>query len=157
MCGAGTILAELLGYARKSRIRPAICLGGDIEYSALRAASSNLRRLGDSSLVRWNAALLPLATESVNRIISNPPFGKQLGESEQMGLLYRRILKEFNRVLRHNGRAVLLVSDLGALKEAATKVKWERRRQLRVRVLGQPAFVTVWEKSQRKNAHEGKY
>jgi tRNA (guanine6-N2)-methyltransferase len=149
MCGAGTILAEALDHTASWRNRPAIVLGGDLEHSALRAAAANLRRLGQAWLSRWDAGLLPLAPGSVDRIICNPPFGKQLGEPQEIGSLYRRIIKEFNRVLRDNGRAVLLVSDLAALKEAAAKVKWQRIRQFRVRVLGQPAFIAVWEKADR--------
>jgi 23S rRNA G2445 N2-methylase RlmL len=78
--------------------------------------------------------------------VSNPPFGKQLGRPEQIGPLYGRMLQEYDRVLRPRGRAVLLVSDAAALSEAARAVGWKRVQQLRVRVLGQAAALTVWRK-----------
>jgi hypothetical protein len=56
------------------------------------------------------------------------------------------MVKEYNRVLRPGGQAVLLVSDVSALNNAARGVPWKARRQLRVRVLGQPAQITLWRK-----------
>jgi 23S rRNA G2445 N2-methylase RlmL len=146
MCGAGTILAEQFELARQKRLWPIQVWGGDRDAAALRAAGVNLRRLGQALLARWDATRLPLEDHRVARLVSNPPFGKQLGRPEEIGPLYRRMLPEYDRVLRPGGRAVLLVSDFRALKEAARAVPWKLLRQLRVRVLGQPAALTVWRK-----------
>ena len=69
-----------------------------------------------------------------------------MNRPEEIGPLYRRMVPEYNRVLRSTGRAVLLVSDFMALKEAAHSVGWTPTRQLRLRVLGQPAVLSVWQK-----------
>jgi len=143
MCGVGTILAEQLALG-KFRV-----LGGDREIVALRAAAVNLRRLGTAHLARWDATCLPLPDQAVDRIVSNPPFGKQLSRPEAIGPLYRRMIPEYDRVLRPAGRAVLLVGDPAPLREAAKKVSWKRLREIRVRVLGQPAAITVWQKGER--------
>lgn len=145
MCGAGTILAEQLEAARAGRRRLQLW-GGDLEPGAVRAAAANLRRLGRVLLARWDAARLPLPGACVDRVLSNPPFGKQLSRPEEVGPLYRRALAEQDRVLRPGGRAVLLVSDEAALREAARAVGWKSERQLRVRILGQRAALTVWRK-----------
>src|SRR5690348_10438186 len=63
---------------------------------------------------------------SVDRIVSNPPFGKQLSTPEEVGPLYERMVKEYDRVLRPGGRAVLLVSDTAALRSAVHAVGWRR-------------------------------
>ena len=110
------------------------------------AAGVNLRRLGRVLLARWDAQRLPLADQSVDRILSNPPFGKQLSNPEEIGPLYRGAIREYNRVLHPGGRAVLLVSDFPKLRAAVHPVQWKLLRQLRVRVLGQSAEVTVWRK-----------
>jgi 23S rRNA G2445 N2-methylase RlmL len=149
MCGAGTILAEAVWWrgARSVPGQPSgSTWGGDLDAVALRAAAANLRRLGRVFLARWDARRLPLPSQSVDRVISNPPFGKQLGQPEEIGPLYARMLQEYDRVLRQRGRAVLLVSDAAALAEAARAVGWKRVQQLRVRVLGQGAALTVWRK-----------
>jgi 23S rRNA G2445 N2-methylase RlmL len=147
MCGAGTILAEVLEGPRQQGKRLAGVWGGDIERGALRAAAANLRRLGSALLARWDARALPLPDQSVDRLICNPPFGKQLSRPELVGPLYRRLLRDWDRVLHPFGRAILLVSDVDALNEAAAAVGWKRLRALRVRVLGQPAGISVWKKA----------
>jgi tRNA (guanine6-N2)-methyltransferase len=153
MCGAGTILAEVLEEIRRKPRnpvfpkKPGFCVwGGDIERSAVRAAAGNLRRLGSAVLARWDARDLPLPDASMDRLICNPPFGKQLSRPELVGPLYRCLLREWDRVLHPYGRAVLLVSDIDALNEAAAMVGWKRLRALRIRVLGQPAGISVWKK-----------
>jgi len=112
-----------------------------------RRSDVNLRPVGRGHLVRWDATRLPLADDCVDAIASNPPFGVQLGEPEEMGPLYRKALCEYNRVLRPGGRAVFLVADHAALKEAAQQTNWKSLRTLRVRVLGQQATLSVWRKN----------
>lgn len=146
MCGAGTLLAEQLESARAAPGSNIQIWGGDQDAAALRAAFGNLRRLGHIVLARWDAAHLPLPDASVDRLLSNPPFGKQLGRPEEIGPLYHRMIPEYDRVLRPGGRAVLLVGDFGTLKDAVRPAGWKLLRQLRVRVLGQPAVLTVWRK-----------
>jgi tRNA G10 N-methylase Trm11 len=139
-------------------------LGGDLDRHAVRAAGINLRRLGarrcvlwpESNegapgatpvfLARWDARCLPLADASVDRIVSNPPFGKQVGEPEDVGPLYRQTARAYDRVLRPGGRAVLLVADVAALRDAVRGTDWKPVRQVPVRVLGQRAVISVWRK-----------
>jgi 23S rRNA G2445 N2-methylase RlmL len=172
MCGAGTILGEAL-YVTRPRVRkrgrdsfpqesrplfrtrkrgeeaeeevPRVW-GGDIDLNTLHAARSNLWRLGPVFLARWDARRLPLPDACVDRIVSNPPFGKQLGRPEEIGPLYRSMAREYDRVLRPGGRAVLLVGDLTPLRDATRPLAWSPVRQVRARVLGQEAFLTVWRK-----------
>jgi 23S rRNA G2445 N2-methylase RlmL len=146
MCGAGTILGEQLVLGRHHREARARILGADRNLAALWTAEANLRGLGPSSLLCWDARRLPLATESVDRLVSNPPFGKQLGRPQEIEPLYQRMAVEYNRVLRPQGRAVLLAADFRALKEAARDVSWKQLRQVRVRVLGQKATISLWRK-----------
>jgi 23S rRNA G2445 N2-methylase RlmL len=146
MCGAGTILAEGRTRARDLGLKGVQFWGGDLDRGAMRAADANLRRLGGALLARWDARRLPLADASVDCIVSNPPFGKQLGRLDEIGPLYRRMVREYDRVLRPGGRVVLLVGEQGLLNAAVQATAWTRRRHLRVRVLGQPAVVSLWKK-----------
>jgi len=81
----------------------------------------------------------------VDRLVCNPPFGRKLGRPEEMQSLYQGLLLQFQRVLRTGAIAVLLVSDIAALTNAAGEVGWRLVRRLRIRVLGQQAFLTVWQ------------
>src|SRR5262249_35058291 len=106
----------------------------------------NLRRLGAPGLCQWDARRLPLPPGETDLVISNPPFGKQLASPAEVGPLYRAMAREYDRALRPGGQAVLLVSDAAARAPAAAAVGWRAGRQLRLRVLGQPAQISVWRK-----------
>jgi 23S rRNA G2445 N2-methylase RlmL len=146
MCGAGTLLAEHLAAAQAFRVPFPPAVGGDLDAGAVRAAAANLRRLGPAWLARWDAGRLPLPAAVVDRVLCNPPFGKQLGTPEEVGPLYRRVVRECDRVLRPNGRAVFVVGDAAAFRAAAEAVGWRPQRRLPVRLLGQPAVISVWRK-----------
>jgi tRNA (guanine6-N2)-methyltransferase len=146
MCGAGTILAEYLAAVGKIRAEKPPALGGDVDAGAVRAAALNLSKMGSARLVRWDATRLPLPDLSVDRVVSNPPFGKKLGSPESVGPLYRAAVREYDRVLRPGGRSVLLAADAAAVRTAARSVGWHNVRELKVRVLGQSAVVSVWRK-----------
>ncbi len=141
MCGAGTILAERLAVQRSARV-----LGGDLEHAAVRAAYANLRSFGEPPLARWDGTRLPLADSSVPCLGCNPPFGKQLGEPNALGELYHRLVQEANRVLSPGGRAVFLVMDPRPLEAAARERHWRRGQRFRLRLLGQPSHLSVWER-----------
>lgn len=147
MCGAGTILAEQMILARQRRSGETPVIGGDRELEAVRAAAINLRKAGPGwRLANWDAGRLPLASGSISRIVCNPPFGVQLGDPETVGPLYRRFAVEANRVLVSGGRAVVLVGDAALWHPAAASVGWSAGRRLRIRILGQPAELSVWRK-----------
>jgi tRNA (guanine6-N2)-methyltransferase len=148
MCGAGTILAEHLIAVGRLRMEKPPAVGGDRDAGAVRAAVTNLSKLGSARIFQWDATRLPLPDAMVDRVVSNPPFGKQLGTPESVGLLYRDALREYNRVLRAGGQAVLLAADMAALRTAARAVGWQSLRELRVRVLGQAASIGVWRKAE---------
>jgi len=161
MCGAGTILAETwMGQASRPRdwenldladpqvlaSLPLQVLGGDIDPAHVRMAQANLRRLGPTVLSTWDARDLPLPDASVDRILCNPPFGKKIGVPDEIAPLYKSTVKEMNRVLRPGGCAVLIVSDVQALRHAVEKVGWNQKRMVRVRVLGHRASIHVFRK-----------
>jgi len=146
MCGAGTILAEQIELSKLRRTGRVETWGGDRDMNMIRAAASNLHRVGPSLLAHWDATRLPLGRECVDRIVCNPPFGKQLSTPEEIGPLYRAAAMECDRVLKAGGRVVFLVSEPDALRDAVKPHHWQPSRQLRVEVLGQPATIGVWQK-----------
>src|SRR5262249_32229703 len=92
MCGAGTIVAEGISWTRKMRMPDVSFVGGDLDRPTVRKAVTNLSRLGGPEIKEWNALQLPLADGSLDRLVSNPPFGKQLAKLEDVGRLYRKMV-----------------------------------------------------------------
>jgi SAM-dependent methyltransferase len=106
-CGAGTLLVEAAALDRRLRLA-----GSDISAKALAAAEVNRRTLFPGAvLVRADAAAMPMGTEAVDRVVSNIPFGKRVGSHGSNIGLYPGFLGELGRVLRTDGRAVVLTDD----------------------------------------------
>lgn len=156
MCGAGTLLAESFLLAKRlSRGKiedwKPVFHGGDIDPHHLRATQANLTPFqdeGDFHLHTWDARRLTLPDASVDRILCNPPFGKQLSTPEEIGPLYRQSVAEMNRVLKPRGLVVLIVSEPAVMKEAIRKVPWKQQKYVPMRILGQSAVIMVYRKAE---------
>ena len=114
-CGSGTLLAERLAYPA------AAVYGGDVSPLALADARQNL---GDSDRVVlrvWDATSLPLERHSVDRVVSNLPFGRQITAAEGIPALYTGFARELRRVLAPTGTAILLTDQGEALQEATAR------------------------------------
>lgn len=112
-CGAGTLLVEL--YAQDPTLR---LVGSDLSGGALAEATANLALFPTATLLRADASRLPLSTDSVDRVISNIPFGKRVGSHGGNTRLYPAFLTELTRVLRVDGRAVLLTEDKNLFRQS---------------------------------------
>ncbi len=144
LCGAGTILIERALLAPLQR-----ALGGDIREEAVAMARRNARAAGVSiELERWNARALPLAADSVTRIITNLPFGKQIGSHEENAGLYAALAQEFDRVLAPGGLLVTLTSEDRLWEMILRDTGWRTTKKVVLVVLGQPASIFVTERMQ---------
>lgn len=142
MCGAGTILAER---ALHSPYRELV--GGDNDPDALQAAQLNLanvRYAGDQVLHLWDATSLPLRTGTLDAIVSNLPFGVQMGSHTSNQSLYAALFREMVRVLHPGGRAVLLTSEKELVRDLLqAHPELVREQELLIGVLGQAARIYV--------------
>ncbi|WP_344241589.1 TRM11 family SAM-dependent methyltransferase [Kribbella hippodromi] len=118
-CGTGTILLSV-----RRRVPTARLLGIDRDPHALELAARNLSH---PALVRGLAEALPVSDGSVDRVVANLPFGKQVGSHRGNRELYPAVVRELDRVLAGEGRAVLLTEDKRLLRAAV-----ERERGLKV-------------------------
>lgn len=135
-CGAGTIPIE-------ARLKGTPALGGDIEPEAVFAALANARSAGVSlPVLRWDSQKLPLASQSVQRVITNLPWGRQVAVEAELQHFYPLVCKEIERVLAPGGRAVLLTN-------AAQWVKgWslQEENRLEISVFGQNPEILIFRK-----------
>jgi SAM-dependent methyltransferase len=134
-CGTGTILRAVRRREPSTRV-----LGLDHDPQAIAIA----RRNGVAELGRAKAEALPLPRNSVDRIITNLPFGKQVGTHHGNLTLYPAVLHEIDRVLTSTGRAVLLTEDKRLLTKAIEQqkaLKVARHRLLRYNGATPTAYV----------------
>ncbi|GAB3615503.1 hypothetical protein GCM10027416_00600 [Okibacterium endophyticum] len=99
-CGAGTVVVEAYGLNSA-----ATYIGGDIEPEAIAIAAENSVGLP----VQWyvgDAGDLGLPSGSVDRIVTNPPWGVRRQAVDLTGLL-----TEWRRVLRSDGLLVVLLNE----------------------------------------------
>lgn len=132
-CGAGTILIEaaLIG---------ALASGADHDQAALGLAQHNASAAAvDIDLQQWDARQLPLDDSSVDCIVSNMPWGRQIVLDSALEQLYELACAEMARVLRPAGRIVLLTS----LPELIHFPKLACQQQIEISLFGQIATIVV--------------
>jgi tRNA (guanine6-N2)-methyltransferase len=143
LCGTGTLLIErgLLAPVERE-------LGGDLQREAVALARRNAKAAGvDIDINVWDACALPLDASSVTRIITNLPFGKQIGSKEENEQLYTKLSEEFNRILAPGGLVVSLTSEDRLWDRILLEHGWRVMKKVVFVVLGQPASIFVTERA----------
>jgi tRNA (guanine10-N2)-dimethyltransferase len=109
-CGTAGILVEagLLG---------ARVIGIDAQKKLVQGAQMNLEAFGtDYALMEGDACRIPLKAESVNSVVTDPPYGRSAAIlAESLEVLYAGALSEIYRVLKPGGIAIV-VSDKAAFE-----------------------------------------
>ncbi|MBO0792488.1 MAG: methyltransferase [Ktedonobacteraceae bacterium] len=142
LCGAGTILIERALLAPSERL-----LGGDIRREAVEMARLNARSAHVAANIRvWDARSLPLDDAGVTSLVTNLPFGKQIGTSADLHRLYGGLSKEFRRVLAPGGQMVTLTSESQLWYSVLRDHGWRVTKKSVVVLLGQPASIFVSER-----------
>lgn len=138
MCGSGTIPIER---ALAGRYKLILC--GDAAAAAVAATRANVgRKYRPIEIHQWDATSVPLGDRSVDTIVCNLPFGKQILTQTEVRSLYPRLITEWTRVLRAPGQMVLLTSEVAALRSALRGHLGLRvHRETRVLVRGQSATI----------------
>jgi 23S rRNA G2445 N2-methylase RlmL len=132
-CGSGTILVEaaLIG---------AVAQGGDSDAAAVEHTRTNLKEAGVNTLVQqWDARKLPLEDASIDRIVSNLPWGRQVQVDADLESLYHDALAEMRRVLVPGGRAVILTGT----PQLVTSPGLEVSQQIEISLFGQNPTIVV--------------
>lgn len=112
MCGSGTILLERKAFGKYRRL-----LGGDVDESRVGVARRNVKGR-NVTIDTWDATDLPLNTYAVDKVAVNLPFGKQIGDPDSLPALYNQTFAQLARVVKPNGRLVVLSSEYDLVKEA---------------------------------------
>ncbi|MDR2902113.1 MAG: methyltransferase domain-containing protein [Lactobacillales bacterium] len=110
MCGMGTIPIEACLNFHPERV-----IGLDIEAERVACAHENALKAGvDICFKQGDATNMGDYKNSINIVISNIPWGRQIAVQDISGL-YEKIMWEIHSVLVDKGRCVLLTSDVDTL------------------------------------------
>ncbi len=140
MCGSGTLMSERALADRYSQV-----LGGDILPQSVRATHQNLISIQKPFTVcNWNACRLPFASNTINKIAVNLPFGKQIGSRSEIEHLYPCFFAEMERILQPGGQATVLSSEYELVKDTIRKFrKLINIRGYSIAILGQWARLYI--------------
>ncbi|WP_158896353.1 TRM11 family SAM-dependent methyltransferase, partial [Amycolatopsis anabasis] len=117
-CGTGTIPIEATRIDAGLRV-----VGGDVNPRAVAQAATN----DSDTAVRWvvaDAGRLPLPAGTVDLVVANPPWNRQVPFAGTLARQPTRFWSELRRVLRPGGRAVLLTTDAESHLTAAKRARF---------------------------------
>lgn len=118
-CGTGTLLI-----AADANAADMLLSGTDHDPTTIAMARTNLRQQGvNADLIEANATPFPTADGTLDRVVANLPFGKQVGSHHDNQQLYPALLREIARTLTREGRAVLLTEDKRLLNDTVERTK----------------------------------
>lgn len=143
MCGSGTILIE------SSAFNPKSIFGGDISTEAVDITQKNIKVFNsnlDIEVRTWNANNLPFNDKSIDKIICNLPFGKQI-EVGSISDFYLKTITEFSRVLKNDGKIILLTNNPKELTDVIYKNKLLLQSKHDVSLNGETAYIFVIQKT----------
>ncbi|MDX1995820.1 MAG: methyltransferase domain-containing protein [bacterium] len=109
-CGSGTLLIEQMSY---QRVRWAA--GIDRSTDALKCARQNIRATSLShhvDLLQADVRQLPLASNSVDLLSADLPFGQLSGSHTENQRLYPALLHEAARIARPKARFILITHEV---------------------------------------------
>ncbi|MBA2481625.1 MAG: methyltransferase domain-containing protein [Planctomycetes bacterium] len=108
-CGVGTIAIE-------AALAGARATAGDLDGDAISAARTHARSAGASvSSARWDARILPLAAASMERVVCNLPWDRQVGVDGALPDFHRRVGPAIARCVAPGGRLAVLTIDIDSL------------------------------------------
>ncbi len=119
MCGSGTLMSERALVGHYSQV-----LGGDILSTSVQATHQNLTHTQKPFTVcNWDACQLPFASNTIDKIAVNLPFGKQISSRSEIEYLYPCFFAEMERVLQPGGLATVLSSEYELVKDTIRKFR----------------------------------
>lgn len=135
-CGAGTILIEAREIAPRADF-----IGSDLNPEALAASAGNSQHLTGIAFAKSDAARLPMPAGSLDRIVTNPAWGRQVATIQQ----FPALLAAWRRVIADNGRLVCLVPPELLCHFEAERSGWKLLESHQLSLSGQHPVIAVAE------------
>lgn len=129
MCGSGTLLIE-----QALKRHPKDLWGVDINPEAILCAQQNVTAAGVKGvrLEQADATNLTCEDACVDVALSDLPWGDAVGSAADNRHLYPAFLAEMARVVRHNGRLIIITHDIKRFERSLAASSWQSRNVIRV-------------------------
>lgn len=119
-CGSGTIAIE-------AGLQGLCAIGFDVDPAAGAAARANAEQADiDARIASADARHLPIGSNSMNGVVTNPPWGRQVTSESSLASLYADAFREMQRVLVPGAPIVMLTSHHDLLAPFAELLVAER-------------------------------
>jgi len=140
LCGVGTIALEAT-YLTDT------VLAGDLNPEAIQIAQASSVQIHSAiSFTVWDAKKLPIADATVDAVVTNVPFGKQI-PIDNMEAFFSSILAEWSRVLKSDGTIVLLTTHTDLLERCVEKCGLHITAMTEISLFGlTPSIITIKKK-----------
>jgi tRNA (guanine6-N2)-methyltransferase len=107
MCGSGTIALEAASlYRDKIKI-----FAGDINEKYVEMAKENAKVNGLENFIEFkklDATKLEEYFSSIDKIVTNPPYGVKIAKRKNLRILYQKFLESASKILSEEGRMVVI-------------------------------------------------
>lgn len=114
-CGTGIIPIEAAQYYGGNVF--SICADAAVDETKKAAANTIFSKsAGATAVIAAQAERLPLRDHCLGAIVSDMPWGRRSGAFSCNAVMYPRFLKEAHRVLRPDGRMLLLTLEKGLVR-----------------------------------------
>ncbi len=143
--GSGAIPIE------RTRIAPCVqVIASDNDKTIIEQLKNKVKRLNIKIAInRWDALhVTHVKDASVDKIVTDPPWGLHLGTDLNLSVFYSDMLKEFHRVLKSDGILVLLLANKELFEEIleSKKDKFNLLSKYNTLVSGQKAAIYYMKK-----------
>ena len=133
-CGSGTIPIEAAQTGTRA-------YGGDVNQETLAGALENNHAAQRQAVfMHWDAQELPLAAASVDCVVSNMPWGRQVQVDAALATLYQRAFSEMQRIVVPDGKIVLLTTFPELIGQQPSNM-------FEISLFGQNPKIMIFEKS----------
>ncbi len=135
LCGSGSLAIERLNLMEAEQVYAC-----DRDPEMLDAATKNIDAAGLSDQIElrdWDATDVPLSPGSVDVMLADLPFGNRVGSHEENIDLYPRLLAEAARLVRRDGRFVIITHEVTLMDAIVRDTdKWFIQKTLRITLSG---------------------
>ncbi|MFC3492944.1 TRM11 family SAM-dependent methyltransferase [Glycomyces rhizosphaerae] len=144
-CGAGTILVEARELAPGADF-----IGSDLNAEALAASARNAQHLTGITLAQYDAARLPMPVGSIDRLVTNPAWGRQVAELQH----FPTLLAAWRRIITDDGRLVCLVPPELLCHFEAERSGWKLVDSHQLSLSGQHPVIVMAEPNRGRSVDE---